>query len=218
MLNAIDENNNYMGNLYKRILVHIFNKVVRIRGRNNKIVGIARRNVLIRGNNNIIECHSLAIGEGVKIIMNGDNHHLHIEDNVTFKKGVCWFEDTGNKIIIRRNTTIEDAHLSACEKETSIVVGKDCMLSSDIRIATTDSHSIIDKNSKKRINHAKSIKIGNHVWIGTRVTINKGVIIGDNSVVASNSLVTKNVCGSSVFGGIPAVMLRNNIDWVRERI
>ena len=40
MLNAIDENNNYMGNLYKRILVHIFNKVVRIRGRNNNIVAI----------------------------------------------------------------------------------------------------------------------------------------------------------------------------------
>lgn len=204
--------------MIKRCLLHIYNCLRPIIGENNKVLGISKRKILIRGNNNIIECYSRYIYSDVKIIMYGNNHHLLIEKDVIMKKGMFWFEDVGNMIIIRKKTSIEDAHFAACENGTSISIGEDCMLSSDIRIVTTDSHSIIDLSSGKRINPAKSIIIGNHVWIGTKVTINKGVSVGDNTVIASNSLVTKDLLPNSICGGIPARVLRQNIDWSRDRI
>ncbi len=192
------------------------NKFFPIQGNNNTIKGCSRRNLLIRGNNNKIVCKSKLRGGRITIF--GDNHELLIEECCTIKNSEFWFEDSNNKITIKSNTTIEGAHLAACENNTEIIIGHDCMLSSDIRIVTTDSHSIINSSDGKRINQAKSVVIGEHVWIGTRVTINKGVIIGDNSVVASNSLVTKSCANNVVIGGIPAKVLREKISWLRKRI
>ena len=131
---------------------------------------------------------------------------LLIEKDVVMKRGCFWFEDVGNKIIVRKNTTIEEAHFAACENNTEIVLGKDCMLSSGIRIATTDSHSIIKDGN--RINYAKSVIIGNHVWIGTRCAINKGVSIGEKSIIAAGSVVICNVPSGELWGGNPAKYIR----------
>lgn len=67
------------------------------------------------------------------------------------------------------------------------------MLSSNFRISTTDSHSIIDLCKNKRINRAGDVMIGNHVWVGADVTINKNVTIFDDSVVSGNSVVNHDV-------------------------
>ncbi|MBP2659028.1 MAG: hypothetical protein H6Q69_2060 [Firmicutes bacterium] len=39
------------------------------------------------------------------------------------------------------------------------------MFSHDVHIRNGDSHSIIDLQTKKRINFSKDIIIGDHVWI-----------------------------------------------------
>lgn len=91
------------------------------------------------------------------------------------------------------------------------------MLSSQVLISVTDSHSIIN-NQGMRINPEKDISIGDHVWIGTRAVILKGVIIGNNCVIAACSVITKNVDENTCIGGIPGKLLKANINWTRERI
>jgi acetyltransferase-like isoleucine patch superfamily enzyme len=92
------------------------------------------------------------------------------------------------------------------------------MLSQDIRISTTDSHSVIDNETGLRLNNAADIIIEPHVWIGYAAAINKGVIIGHDSVVAGHSVVTKSVEPHTVVAGVPAKPVKGNINWDRKRI
>ena len=169
------------------------------------------------GNNNEIICRSRSIGT-TKFYLKGDNNKVIIDSGVRIKAGAIWIENNNNSILIGKNTTIEEAHLSVAEENLFIKIGEDCMLSRDIRISTTDSHSIIDNISGLRINKGASVVIGNHVWIGYHSNINKGVSISDNSVIASNTLVTHDVPSSVIVAGIPARVIKSNISWDRKRI
>mgnify|MGYP003200177755 FL=1 len=50
------------------------------------------------------------------------------------------------------------------------------------------------------------------------MTINKGVTIESNNVIANNSVVTKSVPCNCITAGIPAKIVKNNINWLRKRI
>lgn len=195
---------------------HWFYNLRKIHGKNNIVIGPVR-NLHIHGNNNKIECYSHKIGS-VKIFIYGDNHHLIIHKGVIYKKGTIWFEDSNNEIIIGNDTTLEDVNLAVAEHGTHLHIGKDCMFSSDIRVSTTDSHSVIDLNTGLRINPAKNIEIGDHVWIGTKVSINKAVTIGSNSIISSHSVVTHSILKNVLAGGIPAKIIKQSITWDRQRI
>jgi acetyltransferase-like isoleucine patch superfamily enzyme len=55
----------------------------------------------------------------------------------------------------------------------------------------------------------KPIIIGNNVWIGRGCLIMPGTIIEDNVIIAANSVV-KTACSSGkVYGGCPAVFIKN---------
>ena len=108
--------------------------------------------------------------------------------------------------------------LAACESK-KITVGNDCMFSNKIQLRTSDSHSILDENAK-RINLGGDIEIGNHVWIGNEVMVLKGTTIPDNCIVGARSIVTASLCAppNSIIAGIPARVVKTNINWKRERI
>ena len=59
-----------------------------------KCIGVSKLSLLrclhVRGTNNIIEIHS-RLSKNVQIYIYGNNNHLVIGHNVTFKKGVVWF-------------------------------------------------------------------------------------------------------------------------------
>lgn len=52
------------------------------------------------------------------------------------------------------------------------------------------------------------VEIGNDVWIGTDVTVLMGVVIGDGSIIASGSVVNSDVEPYSIFGGVPAKLIK----------
>lgn len=141
-----------------------------------------------------------------------------IDENVTIKKGVIWFEDNGCTIKIGKGTTIENAQLAVAEDGSNLHIGSDCMLSSNIRIITTDSHSIVDLSTGLRTNKAADVIIEDHVWIAYNVSVNKGCHIGKNAVIAGNSVVTKDVPCNSIVAGIPAKIVKTNITWDSKRL
>jgi len=173
--------------------------------------------ILIMGNNNLIDIGDSSSLSNVCIRINGSNHVLKIGKNVVYGKGVLWLEDNNCKISIGDNTTIEDAHIAVTEQDGCIYIGQDCMFSKNIDIRNGDSHSIIDLETRQRINFAKDITIGNHVWLGSYSQVLKGVKIGENSIVGIRSVVTEEVLPDSIYAGIPARLVKNNITWLRER-
>lgn len=54
----------------------------------------------------------------------------------------------------------------------------------------------------------KTIIIEKDVWIGANCIILAGVTIGEGSVLAAGSVVTKNVPAFSIYGGVPAKLLK----------
>ena len=55
-------------------------------------------------------------------------------------------------------------------------------------------------------------EIGSDVWIGYGATIMPGVKIGHGAVIASKSVVTKDVPAYSLFGGNPAVHIKDRFE------
>lgn len=192
-----------------------------ISGKNNRIINygiLSNVRFDVAGNNNLISIGAGAELSDLVIYIRGDNHVLKVANHCEYKSGSVWFEDHDCQVVIGQYTTIESAHLAVTEPNSKIIIGEDCMFSRDIEFRTGDSHTIIDLETKKRINPAQDIEVGNHVWIGARSIILKGARIGNNSIIGINAIVTSDVPSHSIAAGIPAKVIKNNIDWIRERV
>lgn len=170
------------------------------------------------GKGNKIFLHKGGIIRNSKITIYGNNNVIVIGKNTMINHGDLYIEDNGNTILIGNNCNLcGNVHL-ACTEGTKIEIGDDCLFSSEIVFRTGDSHSILDASSK-RINLASDILIGNHVWICYRVLVNKGSHVASNSVIGSGAIVTKKFATPHVLiAGVPAKVIRENINWTPERI
>ena len=93
------------------------------------------------------------------------------------------------------------------------------MFSNDIEIRNGDSHSIIDKDTNKRVNYAQSVIIGNHVWLTAHTRVLKGSQIPHSCIIANSCVVSGKLENSNaIYGGIPANLLKENIDWNRYKL
>lgn len=144
---------------------------IRVLG-NNCIVRFGRTNTLVNCEINIF----------------GDDCSITIGDNNLFRDSILWLEDSSSQIAIGNgNRFTGKVHLGVVEG-TVLSIGDNCLLSSDIYITTTDSHSIIDLSTKRRVNPSANVSIGNHVWIGHKATIGKGVSIAEDVIIGGSSL------------------------------
>ncbi|HSI68466.1 MAG TPA: acyltransferase [Planococcus sp. (in: firmicutes)] len=94
-----------------------------------------------------------------------------------------------------------------CFKE--ITIGHGVAISEEVVIRDSDNHSILAPDYEM----SKPISIGNHVWIGFRAAILKGVTIGDGSIIAAGAIVTKDVPPNCLAAGVPAKIIKRNIEW-----
>ncbi|MGL5834745.1 MAG: acyltransferase [Waterburya sp.] len=212
-------------NILRRAFIRLqsSNNSRKIKGNNNQVnidQSILKNTCIdIQGDDNTIEIKSQTIIDNLTFHIRGSGHHISIGSNCRFNEGgTIWVEDEGCRLMVGNNTFILKAHISLTESNSSIEIGENCMLSSDIDIRSGDSHSIIDLSTGDRINYASSVKIEDHVWIGAHAKILKGVVIAKNSVVGMGSIVTKNVLSNTVVAGIPAQTVKTNITWNSERI
>lgn len=91
-----------------------------------------------------------------------------------------------------------------------IVIGKGCAIARDVIIRDTDAHQIVNSNHLM----TEEVIIGDHVWIGNRSIIMKGVTIGSGAIIAAGSIVTKDVPEKCLVAGVPAKLVRKNVEWL----
>jgi len=156
--------------------------------------------------------------QDVHIYMRGSGHRLIIGEECYITGGELWFEDYGCVISIGPHTSIRSARLVVTEPGSAIEIGTDCMFSFDIDVRTGDSHSIIDPDTRLRVNHARNVTIGDRVWISAHVSVLRGGSVGAGSVVATRSVVTHEIPPRSLAAGSPAAVIRTPVRWTRGRL
>jgi acetyltransferase-like isoleucine patch superfamily enzyme len=139
----------------------------------------------------------LSIGQGASLIVNnkftayaGSDIRIIPNAVLTLNGGFC---NNGVQI--------------TCGKK--ITIGKNCAIARDAIIRDYDAHKILDSNHKI----SKEIIIEDKVWIGNRAMILKGVTIGKGSVIAAGAIVTKNIPEKCLAAGVPAKVIRTDIEW-----
>lgn len=181
-----------------------------------KIKGL---NVKFKGANATIKIYSPCPKFSNTTIECGDNVNISIggSNNRIFNSFFSVLSD-GATLTIGNNASIRGAIIVIKEnKNLSVNIGDDCLIAPNVKIWTTDFHTVIDTQTSKAINPPSSIKLGNHCWICEDVTIAKGVSLADDTIVASKSYVTKSFDKSNIIiGGVPAKIIKENTTWSSE--
>ena len=150
------------------------------------------------------------------ILVRGKDNRVVLGPNCTYR-GRITVKGNGQRVVIGANTTAAGVSILA-QEGCDVLIGANCMLSREIEIRTSDSHSVIDRETLRRLNTPGSVTIGNHVWIGLRAIISKGAAIPDDSIVGAGAFVNKQFEETGiVLAGSPAKIVRRNITWKRER-
>lgn len=92
---------------------------------------------------------------------------------------------------------------------SNIKIGNHVAIAHDVTIMDSDAHKIIEEGYLS----SKPVIIGDYVWIGSRVMILKGVKIGNGAVIAAGAVVTRDIPPKALAAGIPAKVIKNNIEW-----
>ena len=120
------------------------------------------------------------------------------------------------------NTTIVRSSQITAIGGMTVNIGKDCLISTEIKMYCGDGHAIFDLNNKKRLNPLTKgdprniISIGDHVWIGMRALILNRTVIGSNSIVGAGSLVKGEFPNNCIIAGTPASVIRRDITWCAD--
>lgn len=212
---------------YGKILSYVYRLIkgntYRVRGGNNfmiKGVYAAHCHFNISGKDNTIEIiPGITRMNNCSITIKGCNCKVHIGKDSNLNNCHLYIEDDGGEIFIGKHVTVTGQTNLAVIEGKKIIIGEDCLFSSEISFRVGDSHSILDKETRKRINPSADISIGNHVWIGHSAKVLKGAVVGKNSIIATGAIVTgKHFPNNSIIGGIPGKVLKEGVEWCAERL
>ena len=156
------------------------------------------------------------------IIMCGDNSYTKIDSsNFSIRNAQILVVANNSKLVIGKNFSLRNGlriYLTN-EPDCSIIIGDDCMFSSDIIIRACYAHALYNKDTKAILNKPWGVKIGNHVWCGQNTFILKNTKIKNNCVIGAQSLVNRTYdMENAVIAGNPAKIIKQNINWDRATI
>ena len=140
----------------------------------------SRGNVFKYGNDCVIDSF-------VKIKFAGGNGDISIGDSVYINSGCVIYSGNGMEI------------------------GSDVLIAANYVLAATD-HRFTDSTLPIRnqgFSNKGGIKVQNNVWIGANSTILDGSVIGEGAVISAGSVVRGHVEPYCLYGGVPAVKIRN---------
>lgn len=132
------------------------------------------------------------------------------------------------RLEIGRKSTFNWNNRFLLHKNSTVIIGEDCMFGIDTFIHSGDGHSIFDLDTQKNTNSFADddmelaeyrIVIHNHVWLGRNSTVicnNKITEIGEGSVVGLGSLVKGYFPNNVIIAGVPAKIKKDNVAWARK--
>lgn len=150
----------------------------------------------IRWRNNRYIPSQTVLHHSSKLVLNGV-FRVYTGHQIAVSKGAV--------LILGDNTYCDNGLKLACFD--SIQIGDNVKISENVTIRDSDNHTLGNENP------SAPIKIGNNVWIGINVTILKGVTIGEGAVIAAGSVVTSDVPSKTQVFGVPAEVVRENVEW-----
>lgn len=155
---------------------------------------------------------------------------LSISDKAKLGKHIYLAEG----VDVRANVEIGDH--SYCNSNTILfpgtIIGKYCSIGYNVQIGCPE-HPLnffstspgIYRNPRisKWCNWPKDdfkdpVKIGNDVWIGSNVILLQGVHVGNGAVIAAGAVVTRSIPDYSVFGGVPAKLIKYRFDEEKRKM
>lgn len=80
-----------------------------------------------------------------------------------------------------------------------VIIGDNCTIGTCVTIGGTNKIKIVPQ-------------LGNNVYVATGAKILGPVTIGDNVVIGANSVVINNIPSNSVVAGVPAKIIKKNIN------
>lgn len=180
----------------------------------NQIPGVR---IVTVGDNNLIKFYEGTKFENCEFVMNS-NCKVTFGSSIFKIRKIRIFMNSFCEVEVAENFSCLEADFRLQENNTFLVIGRDCMFSSEIKIYASDGHAIFSlSDPKQAINLGGGIRIGNHVWIGRNVCLLKNTQIGSNSVVGYGSVVTKKFeCENSLIVGFPAKVIKTGINWDRK--
>ena len=191
-----------VSNTHKKKVFFIKGLTIRFTGYNAKIeVG---KTPTPRFINSTIEC--------------GENTFIKIESSqYSYTKLIIISYARNSSVIIGENTSCEGCYISnSDESNLKIIIGKECMIATNVYIRNSDGHTILDKESNTILNKPSDLIIGDKVWICNQARILKNTIICEGSIVGNASLVNKPFTEKYVIlAGVPAKIVKKNILWHR---
>ena len=132
----------------------------------------------------------------------GDRARLEIKGRFTMHGHSTIMVHNGAIMEIGNNTYLNGGNIDCSHH---IRIGDDCAIADGVRIMDSSWHAVDEAN--------KEVIIGNKVWLATGAMIMSGVTIGDGAIVAAGAVVTKDVPERSMVAGVPAKVVKENVDW-----
>jgi acetyltransferase-like isoleucine patch superfamily enzyme len=174
---------------------------------------IKNTQIRIKGENNEFNlCDNGKIRDS-NIYVGGKNNKIYFGKNVDIRNLKVGIYTDGQEIYIGENTSIGGGKIFMDRLPAKIKIGKECMLSYNVEIRTTDSHPIYSINTKELLNPEEDILIENNVWVGANSTILKGSILEEGSILGSGSVLKGKVDKNCVAVGVPAKVIKREIEW-----
>ena len=167
--------------------------------------------IILDGDNNMVSIKSPAYGVGIHFHLTGEAN-VHIGENLNAHR-LFVYAVRKTHVQLGHTVGLNGAVRLLLHERGSITIGDGCLFAGDIDVSVSDMHSIIDADTRERLNPPRNVKIGDRVWIGERCIVLKGVEIGSGAVVGAGAVVTKNIPSNCVAAGNPARVVRHNATW-----
>lgn len=139
---------------------------------------------------------------------------LEIDEEASLRVKNTFFIYSGARVYVNKGSSLtlgsgyinNNLNLTCFNR---IEIGHNVAISVNVSIRDSDNHTLVPSENVM----TQPIKIGNNVWIGMNSTILKGVEIGDGAVIAAGAVVNKSIPARCLAGGVPARVIKENIDW-----
>jgi acetyltransferase-like isoleucine patch superfamily enzyme len=170
--------------------------------------------ITLRGSGNVVKIDRPYIYGAVHInVADGSSVSVGEDCNLSALFIDC---QRGGSVSIGARTLFNGGSSFRADEDKGISVGEGCLFADEVRVWSSDMHSIIDVESGARLNMPREVRIGDRVWIGDRALVLKGSTIGSGSILGAASVLAGKIPENCVAAGNPARVVRRGVTWNRE--